>query len=154
MEKLSEKRLLLWTATPERIEDVRNAVTVALRLIKPMGNMPVCKKIMFEKIQNKMTINHKVAVLPLVDWKKTTATNKKSKQSTPNLCFTACVVFSQFEVNNKFFERIFFEPVSSFCTFPSIQATYSIIPPSESHGLHPRPPVPPPPPLPSMFRTF
>lgn len=70
--------------------------------------MPVCKKIMFEETPNKMTINHKVAVLPLLDCKNNTATNKKSKQSTPGLCFTACVVFSQFEVNNEFFDFFFF----------------------------------------------
>lgn len=57
--ELSEERLLLLEATTERSQNDRNTITVACRLIKPLGNMPFYKEIiMFEKIQNKMTINH------------------------------------------------------------------------------------------------
>lgn len=62
-EELSEERLLLLAATTGRIQNDRNAVIVAFRLIKPMGNMSFYKEIiMFEKIQNKTTINHKGAI--------------------------------------------------------------------------------------------
>lgn len=61
--ELNEVRLQLLAATKGRIQNDRSVVTAALRLIKPMRNMPFYKEIvMFEKIQNKMTINHKVAV--------------------------------------------------------------------------------------------
>lgn len=54
LEELSDGWLLLLVATTGRSQNDRNAIIVALRLIKPMGSMPFHKEIiMFEKIQNK-----------------------------------------------------------------------------------------------------
>ena len=86
VEELSKERLLLLAATTGRRQNDRNAVTVALRLIKPMGNMPFYKEIiMFEKIQNKKDYKSPSCCtcfyLTDKNKQKNTPTNKKFKKN-------------------------------------------------------------------------
>lgn len=143
IEEPSGERLQLLASSTGRIQNDRNVVTMARQLIQPMGNMPLYKEIiMFEKIQNKNNYKSHSCCTCFYLTKENqpnTPTNRKSKQSTKNLSFTACVVSSQFEVKKEFFEQKFLW-VSSliFLHLPSIRPTgFSIPYPAWIHRLLP-----------------
>lgn len=128
-------------ATTGRIQNDRNVVPVAFRLIKPMGNMPFYKEIiMFEKIQNKTTINHKVAIHAFTWLKKTSYQQMKHLSNQPKTSVSHLVLFphSLTWIKNSLSKNCFEPPVLSFCTFPSIRSTYPL---SSNSVVTPSPPL-------------
>lgn len=143
-EELSEERLLLLAATTGRIQNDRNAVIVAFQLIKPMGNVSFYKEIiMFEKIQNKATINHKVAIHACTWLKKEPHQQMKHLSNQPKTSVSQLVLFphSLKWIKNSLSKNCFAPPVSSFCTFPGTQPTYSGARPLLNSVVTPSPPL-------------
>lgn len=140
MEKLREKWWLLFTATSGGFQDDRNVVTVALRLIKPMGNMPFYKEIiMFEKRQKKNDYKSQSCLYVLLLNLKKKTRQIKNPSNQPKTCFTACVVSSQCEANKTFFEQNLFCATNlTFLLLASIlpsQSQHSLPPESSGHSV-------------------